>query len=311
MCQLIDKPSADKEIAISSTLIDAPELFAEAGSSRPLTILIAEDNVVNQRVAKGILDKRGHTVIIAHNGREAVQALATQRFDLVLMDLQMPEMGGLEATAKIRQAETVTGGHTPIIAMTAHAMAGDQERCVDAGMDAYLSKPIRSEQLLATIQRLVGNAEIPAAARDSVRPVLNQERPAASALARQAASPPDALPDAVELIDFAALLSQVENDWDLLGELIELFLESSPKLIAEAEAGLARSDSQTIERAAHALKGAMQNMGAVPAVQAAADLEQIGRGGDLTHAQESLIKLKQEFDQLVVALEMQSIGGRR
>ncbi len=111
-----------------------------------------------------------------------------------------------------------------------------------------------------------------------------------------------------ETIDLAALLTQVENDWDLLGELIELFLESSPRLLAEAEAGMARGDSQTIERAAHALKGAMQNIGAVPAAAAALELEEIGRAGEISQAERSLAKLKREYDQLATALATQSLG---
>ena len=165
---------AETPLAASTALVDSPDSNTEVTSSRPLTILVAEDNVVNQRVAQGILDKRGHTVIIANNGREAVQAVATQRFDLVLMDLQMPEMGGLEATATIRQMETVTGGHTPIVAMTAHAMTGDQERCLAAGMDAYLSKPIRPQQLLATINRLVGVDAERRFGSDRVQPILRR-----------------------------------------------------------------------------------------------------------------------------------------
>jgi signal transduction histidine kinase/CheY-like chemotaxis protein/HPt (histidine-containing phosphotransfer) domain-containing protein len=312
--QVTDHPVAESQLALSNAMVEFSDDSADAVSSRPLTILVAEDNVVNQRVAKGILDRRHHTVVIANHGREAVQAVATQRFDLVLMDLQMPEMGGLEATAAIRQLETATGGHTPIVAMTAHAMASDQERCLAAGMDAYLSKPIRPEQLLATIRRLVigNNPDDTPEENAPHRPSDQQSAPAALAppVVRSSTDSLDS-PDRVDPVDLAALLSQVENDWDLLGEIIELFLDSSPRLLAEAEAGLARRDAQTVERAAHALKGAMQNIGAVPAVQAAVDLEEIGRNGDLDHAQESLTRLKQEFDFLVVALEKQSIGGRQ
>jgi HPt (histidine-containing phosphotransfer) domain-containing protein len=208
--------------------------------------------------------------------------------------------------------ETVTGGRTPIVAMTAHALASDQERCLMAGMDAFLSKPIRPEQLLGAIQRfvvVVDNADDCLESTEPNRRIPDQESSAAAPLALPVSSSSIAPPDRTDAVDLAALLSQVENDWDLLGELIELFLDSSPRLLAEAEAGIARSDSQTIERAAHALKGAMQNMGAIPGAQAAADLEEIGRNGDLTHAPDALSRLKQEFDDLVVALEQQSIGG--
>ena len=112
-----------------------------------LRVLVAEDNAVNQRLAARLLEKRGHRVTVTANGREAVEALANQTFDLVLMDVQMPEMDGFEATAVIREREKHNGAHIPIIALTAHAMKGDRERCLTAGMDGYLSKPIRSQEL--------------------------------------------------------------------------------------------------------------------------------------------------------------------
>jgi CheY-like chemotaxis protein len=126
-----------------------------------LQILLTEDNIVNQRVALRILEKAGHSVVIAGNGREALHALERQPFDLVLMDVQMPEMDGLEAAALIRQNEKGTGRHVPIIAMTAHAMTGDQERCLAAGMDAYIAKPIRSGDLVKLVeeQSSVANSE--------------------------------------------------------------------------------------------------------------------------------------------------------
>ena len=121
-----------------------------AGSS--LKILLAEDNVVNQKVAVRMLDKRGHRVTVAGTGREAVDALQAEAFDLVLMDIQMPEMDGFEATAAIRRTERGTDRHQPIFAMTAHAMKGDDQRCLDAGMDGYLAKPIRGEELYALLE---------------------------------------------------------------------------------------------------------------------------------------------------------------
>jgi two-component system sensor histidine kinase/response regulator len=123
-----------------------------ARATRSLRVLLAEDNVVNQRVAVGLLKKRGHEVVVTVNGLEAIAALERDSFDVVLMDVQMPEMGGLEATAAIRQRERQSGGHVRILAMTAHAMTGDRERCLAAGMDGYLSKPIDPAMLYATIE---------------------------------------------------------------------------------------------------------------------------------------------------------------
>ena len=272
-------------------------------------ILVAEDNVVNQRVAKGVLDKHGHTVVLAGNGREAVNAVATQRFDLVLMDVQMPEMDGLEATRMIRGMEAITGGHTPIVAMTAFAMKGDEQRCLDAGMDAYLSKPVRAAQLLGTIERLLASADEGEARANVQRGgrAVDRSSMVAAREAQWSAPVSEAL---AAQIDLPALLVQVENDRDLLAELVELFLQSSPRLLEEAQAGLARGDWQTVERASHALKGAMQNIAAVPAAQAAAALEEAGRTGDAARAAASLARLKFKFAELVEALEQQTIGGR-
>jgi two-component system, sensor histidine kinase and response regulator len=121
---------------------------------RRLRILLAEDNVVNQRLAARLLQKRGHTVTVVPNGKEALAALKWQSFDLVLMDVQMPQMDGFEATAEIRRREESMGAHTPIIAMTAHAMKGDRERCIAAGMDAYIPKPIQPRELFEALESL-------------------------------------------------------------------------------------------------------------------------------------------------------------
>jgi two-component system sensor histidine kinase/response regulator len=129
-----------------------------------LRILLVEDNAVNQRLAQRMLEKRGHTVIVVTNGREALVALQENSFDLVFMDVQMPVMDGFEATAAIRKMEKSSGGHVPIVAMTAHAMVGDMERCQAAGMDAYLSKPFRLQELndiLSRYSALSSDIELP------------------------------------------------------------------------------------------------------------------------------------------------------
>ena len=135
-----------------------PEDPKEEGPKPRLRILLAEDNAINQRVALRILEKGGHTVGLAANGKETLQALEENGFDVVLMDVQMPEMDGLEAAAAVRQKERGGGRHIPIIAMTAHAMTGDRERCLAAGMDDYLSKPIRARELLAMVAKYAGQA---------------------------------------------------------------------------------------------------------------------------------------------------------
>ncbi len=156
------KPVSQPELlsAILTAIGSAPqrEPIADAAPSVPppsrLSILLAEDNVVNRAVAAAILERRGHSLVHAVNGREAVEAAAREAFDLIFMDVQMPEMDGLEATSRIREAEQATGRHTPIAAMTAHAMAGDRERCLAAGMDEYISKPLNKAELLALLERI-------------------------------------------------------------------------------------------------------------------------------------------------------------
>jgi two-component system, sensor histidine kinase and response regulator len=138
-------------------------------SKTPLRILLAEDNLVNQRLAVRMLEKRGHSIAIAANGREALEALEKDSFDLVLMDVQMPEMDGLEAVAGIRRKEMTTGGHQMVVALTAHAMKGDQERCLSAGMDGYLTKPIRPQELDEILNRYGGLSTSPAFSREESR----------------------------------------------------------------------------------------------------------------------------------------------
>jgi CheY-like chemotaxis protein len=128
-------------------------------TSRRLSVLIVEDNPVNQKVAAAMLEKGGHHVVFANNGKEALDILGGVNVDLILMDVQMPEMDGFEATSVIREREKANGGHIPIVAMTAHAMKGDQERCLAAGMDSYISKPIRTEQLFTVIQSLTNRGQ--------------------------------------------------------------------------------------------------------------------------------------------------------
>jgi len=138
--------------------IEQPRLAASGGfreGLRSLRILLAEDNPVNQKLASRLIEKRGHGVVVAGNGREALEALKREKFDVVVMDVQMPEVDGLEATAAIRAGESGTGNHIPIIALTAHAMTGDRERCLTAGMDAYLSKPIRAAELFEVIESIL------------------------------------------------------------------------------------------------------------------------------------------------------------
>jgi two-component system, sensor histidine kinase and response regulator len=201
------------------------------------------------------------------NGREAVEFATTEEFDLVLMDIQMPVMGGMEATKKIREHEGKTGKRTPIVAMTAHAMKGDQERCIEGGMDGYLSKPVRVDLLRSEIQRLAKaektgeqmSDKTPRTANDKAQPSLNLQE----------------------------LLARVENDWDLLRELGGIFREDFPKYEEKLREAIAKKDLPRAAEAAHALKGMLANLSASGAAAAASDLERAAqslREAELTSA---------------------------
>ncbi len=221
---------------------------------RKLRILLAEDNAVNQQLAVRLLEKQGHLVVVAPDGSEAISLLGKKHFDLVLMDVQMPKMDGLQATAAIRKNERVAGGHIPIIAMTAHAMQGDRERCLAAGMDDYVTKPIKAEEFLATVERAV-----PAEANSEGRLSNSSTAPA---------------------LDHEEALAQVQGDRELLSELADIFLKDYPRLFAEVGRSSECGDAEGIERAAHALKGSVGNFFARPAMAAAAELEAAARAGD-------------------------------
>ncbi len=243
--------------------------------ARPLYVLLAEDNQVNQTVLKRILEKRGHTVTIARNGKEVLDVFRGEPFDIILMDVQMPEMDGFAATAAIREQEKETGSHVPIIAITAHAMKGDEDRCRRAGMDDYLPKPIDSYELLVAMAALT---------RD-LPPVPAGERTAYG-----------------ELIDAAAIMRRVEGDRELLWETVELFLEECPKRLSDLRAAAGEGNSKAFEFAAHALKGSAQNLSAHRATAAASSLEALGRSGNLAGAEEALAELEREIEALKPAL---------
>jgi PAS domain S-box-containing protein len=244
-------------------------------AARALRILLAEDNPVNQALASRLLAKRGHVITVAGNGKEALAALEGGPFDLVLMDVQMPEMGGFEATAAIRAREQGTGRHLPIIAMTAHAMKGDRERCLAAGMDDYLTKPVRAKDLFHVIDRFGAGGSGAAAAGE---------------------------PDPEQVLDAAAALERVAGDLELLKELIDLFHENCPKLLAEIRAAAARKDGPALQRSAHALKGSVGTFGARAAFETARQLEALGQQGDLGRAEEMYTRMEREIERLRPAL---------
>ena len=280
--------------AILDALI-APTTPAPAVSPQPiaivpapaaaLRILVAEDNAVNQTLMTHLLTKAGHQVTMAANGEEAVAAMDREPYDVVFMDVQMPAMDGFEATAIIRGKEMATGAHVPIIALTAHAMQGDRERCLSAGMDGYLTKPLRSRELFAALDEFV-----PAVAAESLTdPVASS--PAAPS------GPADA-----ERFDPAEVLERVGNDRELLAQLVETFADQLPAMLSAVRSAVQAGDAAAVQRAAHALKGSAGIFGDGQTTQAAFDLEQMGRDGDLAHAPGRLEMLEKRSAWLVSEL---------
>jgi PAS domain S-box-containing protein len=266
-------------------------------------ILLAEDNLVNQRVAVRTLEKMGHSVAVVPNGREAIAALAKAQFDLVVMDVQMPVMDGLEATRAIRQQEQTTGGHLPIVAMTAHAMTGNKEQCLDAGMDAYASKPIQPKELGETITQVM--ARFGGSATE--RPALSSDTGAIQQPLSDASQQPsvDAQPAdrrSPDIVDMKALLERLGGDPDLLIEIVGIYLEDGPRLLEDMRQAIARHDGQSLANAAHQYKGTALNLSAEPAAGVAAQLEQIGRSSNLDGVEEVLEHLEQEAAALKSAL---------
>jgi two-component system, sensor histidine kinase and response regulator len=257
----------------------------------PLNILLAEDNPVNQKLAVGLLEKRGHTVVAVGDGKAAVRACRQRHFDAILMDVQMPEMDGLEATARIRREESTTGRHTPIIALTSLATEADRTMCLDAGMDEHVAKPICTQALIGAIDRLVDNRQ-----EGNVAP------PDETALAAEPAS-------AALAFDKAAALAHLDGDEGLLQEVAGLFLESSPPLLAEIRETFGRGDLQQLARAAHALKGAVANFHAQAAFELALALETAARKGDRKGAEGIWSTLEPELSRLTISLMHLMPGG--
>jgi PAS domain S-box-containing protein len=265
LIDLLDASAGGREPADAAAEGDTPPVLP------PLRVLLAEDNAVNQKLVVRLLQRGGHTVTVAENGRQALEVLLAQPFDLVLMDVQMPEMDGLEVTRALRGAEKETGRHVPVVALTAHAMPGDRERCLAAGMDSYLTKPVEPRELW-----------------DAVR----------GALAGPAASP-----ERPPALDRAAILQRLEGDEALLRELVELFRGDSGALLEQARAALAGRDAEGVRRAAHTLKSSLGLFEADGALASARRLEEAAGAGDLAAAEEAFAVLQERLGRLRPALQ--------
>jgi CheY-like chemotaxis protein len=278
-------------LSVSSWEPMLPEETAPREPQRPLRVLLAEDNVINQKLVVALLEKRGHRVTVAATGREALRQLRIDGgaesairnpqsaipYDLVLMDVQMPEMDGFEAMQRLRAWERRTGGHLPVVAMTAYAMKGDRELCLSRGADDYISKPIQPAEVYTVIARLTAAAAPPPA------------RPA---------EPPSA-----GVVDEAEAMNRVGGDRNLLRTMIAMFFDECPKELPRLREALARGDALGVRRAAHTLKGMIGNFGRREAYTAADRLEAMGRGADLSAAAPVLAELEEALARLDPALK--------
>lgn len=272
-----------KEISLS-------RVSAEPGRStvkKKLNILVAEDNGVNQRLAVRLLEREGHRVTLAGSGQEALDRFDQTRFeqppfDLILMDVQMPGLDGLQATAGIREKERAAGGHVPIVAMTAQAAESDRLRCLESGMDAYVTKPVQVAALFRMIQSV-------GAGGNSMNSELAGEDPHVESQLRQ--------------LDESLALSRVGGDVELLKEVIELFLIDYPETFEKIKSAVDGSDANALEHHAHSLKGSVSTFGAGPAFEAAFALEKQGRERDLRGAKEGLSRLERALAALRPELE--------
>jgi CheY-like chemotaxis protein len=254
---------------------------------RNLRILVAEDNSVNQRLAVRLLEREGHAVTIAGSGQEALDRferhqLDRSQFDLILMDVQMPDMDGLEATARIRESERGSGHRVPIVAMTAQAAESDRLRCLESGMDAYVTKPVHVPDLMRMIETVVPESIMPGA----------------NSMNSDTTSDEASVENQLQQLDESLALSRVGGDVDLLKEVVELFLDDYPSTFEKIKGAVTSRDATALEHHAHSLKGSVSTFGANRAFEAAFTLEKQGRSGDLSGAPDGLAQLEQALEAL-------------
>jgi two-component system sensor histidine kinase/response regulator len=276
--EAISRVLSAKEQAGVIPLITRYSLHDGSDPAKSLHILLAEDNAINQKLALRLLEKRGHHVTVACNGRDALSALDTMSFDLVLMDVQMPEMDGLEATRLLRKKETTSGRRQPVVAMTALVMKGDRERCIEAGMDGYLSKPIRPQELDQVLDTYL-------------------------ALDREDFSRPKSDGPAESSVVAAEVLERIGNDHGLLSELLELFRGDYPGQIQALREAVKNGDAAMLQRVGHGLKGALGNLSAPIASRLASELESMGKTGETAPAGRTVNHLNDEIGRVIQALE--------
>jgi len=268
-----------KALLVPLRRADVPNPTPSTRIQRQLNVLLAEDNPVNQKLAKRVLEKEGHRVVVVGDGQSAILAIDREAFDIVLMDVQMPGMDGFETAGQIRANEQSSGAHLPMIAVTAHAMKGDRERCLKAGFDGYVTKPFHVDDLLDVIDSLI--------TPDSVKNGPSPSAPDAPISSRPGSTQPP--------FDREAALARAGGDVDLLKEIVEVFLAECPIWISEVKDAVAVRDPMRLQRVAHTIKGAVDNCGASGAYDVALRLERMGREGHLRGAEQASSALESEF----------------
>jgi signal transduction histidine kinase/YesN/AraC family two-component response regulator/HPt (histidine-containing phosphotransfer) domain-containing protein len=284
--ELLDSILTTLGLAAPAVQQPSEELGVSPHGMRELRILLAEDNQINQLLALRLLEKQGHSVMIVGNGQEALDAIAVEPFDIVLMDVQMPKMGGFEATKAIRAREPIGGPRLPIIAMTANAMKGDHERCLEVGMDGYVSKPVKAEKLFAEIRRVI--------------PVFVELMCQPNGL--------DSTERKQEVFDCVAALAHASGDNELLGEVIEMFLDEYPRRMSAIRNAISCDDWEALGFAVHTLKGVVGNFYAQAALEATERLEVMADICDLTDLDVALANLENEIERLSQALKLYHDG---
>ncbi len=273
-------PSATwKESAVMTSSIPASATGAPQAS---IKVLLAEDNFVNQKLAVTMLQKRGYRVSVANDGLEALALLEREAFDVVLMDVHMPNMGGFEATAQIRERERAHGrARMPIVALTALAMTGDREKCLQAGMDAYLAKPISARDLFGTLTQILPLHALAASPTATTAPAVS----------------------AAPVLDLVGLRRNMDDDEDMLQDIVEAFLRDHLLQLRDLRTGLSTGEAQGALRCAHTLKGLLLTLAAQPAADAALEVERAVRATDLARASSLMPRLEAQLARLLPELE--------
>ncbi|NUQ65124.1 MAG: response regulator [Pirellulales bacterium] len=274
---------------------DGP-LPTAAAAWRPLRVLLAEDTPANQKLVVYLLEARGHSVEIAQNGRQALELLQTREFDVVLMDVQMPVIDGFQATAEIRKGADPKKAWVPIIAMTAHALKGDQERCLAAGMNAYLSKPIQADELIELVEGIAGGLPSGKQPIEPPQPAAGEEQQSV----REAGPSASAVP--VKVLDLDEAIARCYGKYEIFQKMVGCFFEEADVLMEQIRASIELGNAEEAHRAAHRLKGTVVYLGAARAGEATRRVEQLARAGNLDSLSDGLHDLKRQLAPLKDAL---------